>query len=211
MEVASFDGERRHDFLADLEGMRESGASYEEIDAHYRSALSPWRRGNVYYRTYQARDGVLAVACLSDRLRKKVADILGIDDPRFQSGYDVLSEEAVASSERLAEVAEKLFREKTVEDWLEAFDRAGVPAGPVRFVEELLDDEQVAANDLVVELDHPLAGKLRMVGPIISMSETPLSVQGASPTLGEHTDEILASLGLDDEAIQQLRNDGVTR
>ena len=123
----------------------------------------------------------------------------------------MLSEEAAASSERLTKVAEKLFRERTVEEWLEAFDRAGVPAGPVRYVQELLDDEQVAANDLVVELDHSLAGKVRMVGPIIKMSETPLSVQGPSPALGEHTDEILASIGLDEVAIQRLKDEGVTR
>jgi formyl-CoA transferase len=211
MEVAAFDGEPRREFLAVLEAMRESGASYEEIDAQHKSALSPWRRGNVYYRTYQARDGVLAVACLSDRLRKRVADILGIDDPRFQPGYDVLSDEAADSSERLAKVAEGLFRERTVADWLEVFDGAGVPAGPVRYVQELLDDEQVAANDLVVELEHSVAGNVRMVGPIINMSETPLSVQGPSPALGEHTDEILMSIGMDEDAIQRLKDEGVTR
>jgi formyl-CoA transferase len=211
MEVAAFDGERRSEFLTALKGMRESGESYEAIDAQYRSALSPWRRNNVYYRTYQAKDGVLAVACLSDHLRKRVADILGIDDPRFDPGYDALSEEAAASSARLVKVAERLFRERTVEEWLEDFDEVGVPAGPVRYVQELLDDEQVVANDLVVELDHSLAGKVRMVGPIIGMSETPLSVQGPSPALGEHTDEILASLGMGEEAIEQLKNDGVTR
>lgn len=211
MEVDSFDGERRREFMGTLETLREAGIPYEEVDRQYRSALSPWRGGNIYYRTYQAKDGVLAVACLSDRLRKRVADILGIDDPRFEPGFDPFDEETIANGEALAKTAEGLFKESTVDEWLTAFDAVGVPCGPVRYVQELLDDQQVVANDLVVELEHSLAGPIRMVGPIINMSETPLEVQSASPSLGEHTDEILGELGLNDEAIQRLKDDGVTR
>ncbi len=86
-----------------------------------------------------------------------------------------------------------------------------MPCGPVRFVEELIDDEQVLANDLVVELEHSLAGELKMVGPILKMSETPLMAQRASPALGEHTSEILGQLGYSDDEIQKLREDGITR
>ena len=104
-----------------------------------------------------------------------------------------------------------MFRTRTVAAWLEAFDKIGVPAGPVRFVEELIDDEQVIANDLVVELDHSLAGPLKMVGPMLTMSDSPLEVKLASPALGEHTDEILGSLGLGEAEIQALKDGGVTR
>jgi crotonobetainyl-CoA:carnitine CoA-transferase CaiB-like acyl-CoA transferase len=64
---------------------------------------------------------------------------------------------------------------------------------------------------MVVELDHRLAGKLKMVGPLVKMSETPLSARAASPALGEHVDEILDSLGYSQERIRQLRDMGVTR
>jgi crotonobetainyl-CoA:carnitine CoA-transferase CaiB-like acyl-CoA transferase len=209
-EVEAFDGARRREVLESLGALRDAGVPYEQVDEHYRNTLFEWRRGSIYYRTYQAKDGVLAVACLSDRLRKRVADILGIDDPRFKPGFDPFDEETLDAGEILAKEVEVLFTERTVEEWLTAFDEVGVPAGPVRYVQELLDDEQVIANDLVVDLEHPLAGPVRMVGPIINMSETPLKAQGASPALGQHTDEILSEMGLDAETIQKLKDAGVT-
>ena len=211
MEIDAADLEQRDEFRTVLEAMRAAGASYEEIDAQRQQMLNPWRRGNVYYRTYQAKDGALAVGCLSDRLRKRVADVLGLDDPRFEPGYDQFSEAAAKRNEELAAEAETLFREKTVAEWLETFDRVGVPAGPVRYVEEMLDDEQVTANGLRVELDHSLAGRVKMVGPMIQMSQTPLEARSASPALGEHTNEILGAMGYsEDEIVAEMKQDGVT-
>ena len=210
IKVDVVDDARREEFFASLQQMRDSGASYDEIYGQYREKLSP-RIGSVYYRTYQARDGVLAIAALSDRLRKRVADLLGLDDIRFKPGYDPTSEKAIRFTEKLATEAEAVFRTKTVEEWLGAFDEIGIPAGPVRFVEELIDDEQVVANDLVVDLEHSVAGPLKMVGPVLTMGDSPLEAKHASPALGEHTGEILRSLGLSAARIQALKDAGVTR
>ncbi len=208
MEIDAFDAQLRSDLIEEIQAMREAGASYEEIDQHHQRTLNPWRRGNLYYRTYQAKDGALAVACLSDRLRKRVADVLDIYDPRFEPDFDPLTNEAVEWSDGLAEEAEALFLEKTVGEWLETFDRVGVPAGPVRYLQEMLDDEHVNANGLVVELEHSLAGRVRMVGPLIGMSETPLEARSASPALGEHTQEILAAMGYSESRIAELKANG---
>ena len=211
MEVDAVDRDAREEFLTVLDAMRESGASYEEIETQRQQMLNPWRGGNVYYRTYQASDGVVAVACLSDRLRKRVADVLGIEDPRFEPGYDPLSAEAVERNQELVAEAEGLFVEKTVDEWLQLFDSVGVPAGPVRYIEELPGDEQVAANGLVVDLEHSLAGRVKMTGPMIQMSETPLEVRSASPALGEHTKDILKGMGYSEEEIVEMKRAGVTR
>ena len=211
MEIDAFDRDQRNEFLIVLDAMRGAGASYEEIDHQHHQMINPWRTGNVYYRTYQASDGVVAVACLSDRLRKRVADVLSIEDPRFEPGYDPLSAEAVERNQELVAEAEGLFVEKTVDEWLQLFDSVGVPAGPVRYIEELPGDEQVAANGLVVDLEHSLAGRVKMTGPMIQMSETPLEVRSASPALGEHTKDILKGMGYSEEEIVEMKRAGVTR
>ena len=100
---------------------------------------------------------------------------------------------------------------RDLEEWLAVLDEAGVPAGPVRFVDELVTDEQVIANGLVVELEHSMVGPLKMVGPMIKMTETPLEAKRASPALGEHSDEVLGELGYSPPEIQHLKDAAVSR
>ena len=209
-QVAAVDDERRKDFLEALAQLREQSAGYEEILTRYRE-LTARPPGNIYYRTYQAKGGVLAIGCLSDPLRKRLLGVLGLEDIRFQPGYDPDSEQARGFGEQLIEQAEEIFRQRSMDEWLALLDEAGVPAGPVRFVEELVNDEQVIGNDLVVEMEHSLAGSLKMVGPILKMSETPLAATRASPALGQHTDEILRQWGVSAQQIQSLKDKGVTR
>ena len=89
------------------------------------------------------------------------------------------------------------------------FDDVGVPAGPVRFVQELLTDEQVLSNNMITNLEHSQIGSINMVGPLVKMSDSPLEAKIASPSLGEHTNEILTAMGISDEEIQKLREDNV--
>ena len=211
MQLAVVDDEPRAELLEALAQLRADGAPYEEVQAKYRQQQSALRRFNAYYRPYQAKNGIVTVGCLSDRLRKRMADLLGLYDIRFLPDYDPTSEESLVFMQDLVNKAEAIFKEKTVEEWLVLFDEAGVPAGPMRFVEELVTDEQVVANNLVVELNHSLAGSVKMVGPAINMSESPLEAKRASPALGEHSGEILEHLGYSPEEIQKLKDDNVTR
>lgn len=210
MQIAAVDEENRSRFIDQLAQSKELNKNYEEIYEQYLERFSPPRLRNIYYRTYQAKDGVIAIGCLSDRLRKRVSDLLDLDDIRFKDNYDPDSDETASLNNKLVDLAESIFLQKTVDEWLTLFNEIGVPAGPVRFAEELINDEQVIANQGVVELEHSLAGTLKMVGPLLNMNETPLEATMASPFLGEHSVEILSRLGYSAEEIQRLREDEVT-
>jgi formyl-CoA transferase len=199
-------------FLEDLQAARDRGASFDEIAQMRLGAMPVQAVGNIYYRTYKTRDSYLAVGCLSLSLRRKMAAALQIDDPRVQNpALDVSDPDVRRQLEELLREVEALFETRTTAEWLKILDAAGVPSGPVRFVQELFDDPQVVANGFVTELEHPMAGRLRMVGPTLKMSGTPIEVRSSSPPLGQDTEHILGALGYSAEEIEGLRAHGVTR
>ena len=208
--IEATDTESRQSLLEGLTELRSQGKSYQEMQEHHRAhTFTPLL--NIYYRTYQTRDSVIAVGCLSDPLRKKLLSVLGLHDIRFDAGYDAGSDEALAFAQALHGKAEAIFRQRSAAEWLRDLDAAGVPAGPVRFPEELVDDPQVLANGFQADLDHSLVGRMKMTGPLVQMSETPLEATASSPALGEHTDDLLRDLGYSADDVQGLRDAGVTR
>ena len=211
-QIDSVDAAWLPQFLEDLQAARERGATWEEMAEMRLGAMPTQAVGNIYYRTYKTKDSYLAVGCLSISLRKKLAGVLQISDPRLANpGLDLTDPEIRETLTRLVAEVEVLFAARTTDEWLKLLDAAGVPSGPVRFVQELFDDPQVLANDFVADLEHPLAGHLKMVGPTLKMSGTPARVQSASPPLGQDTEAILTTLGYSAEQIEEMRARGVTR
>ncbi len=119
-----------------------------------------------------------------------------LEDERFAANPD-----RVTHYEELAETIQSTTREKTSSEWLDLFERAGVPAGPIYDMAEVFRDEHVLARGMVEELEHPVAGRIRHLGIPVKLSATPGAVRLPAPTLGQHTASVLREYGIPEEEI----------
>ena len=161
------------------------------------------------YQTFRTRTRDLALAVGSEKLWKVFCPVIGCpelaDDPRYRTNAD-----RAKHRDTLIPRLQEVFLTRTYEEWEPLLLANGIPFGAINGIAEVVDHPQVAARQALVEMDHPRAGKVRIVGAPVRLSETPGSVRTPSPTLGEHTEEVLRGvLGLGDEAIQALRASGV--
>jgi len=114
----------------------------------------------------------------------------------------------MANLDTLTDAMNEVLAERTKAEWIEAFDAAGVPVGPVHSIGEALEHPQTRARDMVVNLAHPRAGATRALGCPIHFSATPTRITRPAPMLGEHTHEVLREYGYDDKTIDALAADG---
>ncbi|MBU2704031.1 CoA:oxalate CoA-transferase [Sporomusaceae bacterium BoRhaA] len=160
------------------------------------------------FEAFKAKDGYVIIAVGNDRLWKKFCDLIGrqelIEDARF-----ITNAKRTENQKQLKGILDTVFPAKTVDEWLEAIDGAGIPCGPINTVDRVMKDPQVLARDMIVEVDHPVAGKFKMPGVPIKLSETPGEVESPAPLLGQHTEEILQEmLGLSKEEVAKLKEEG---
>ena len=207
--VEKEDGEIREQFLDDLGEMYSKQVSLEDVLS--KRIVAPQPAGSrMYFRAYETKDRPIVIACLNDRLRQRVADILKIQDPRFEDpNFDGFADEYLEKAEKVTKEIEKIMRTKTRDEWNEIFDAADVPCGPVNILEELFEDEQVLANDLIVELEHSVVGPIKMAGAPYKFSATPLNIHKASPALSEHAEEILDEIGYSPEEIKDFKSNSI--
>ena len=117
-----------------------------------------------------------------------------------------------ANRPALVEALQAAFLTRTFEEWEAILIPAGIPMGAINTIDRVLAHPQVAARGAIVECDHPVAGRVRSVGPPVRLSETPGRVRTPAPLLGEHTEEVLSErLGLSTADIARLRDAGVIR
>jgi CoA:oxalate CoA-transferase len=124
-------------------------------------------------------------------------------DPRFATRG-----QRTANADALHEIVGDIFLTEDTAHWVDVFTKAGVPVSPVRTAGQMVDDEQVLAREMIVEQEHPTAGKIRVVGVPVKLSATPGKVRTPAPKLGEHTKEVLAALRTADE-LDQMERAGV--
>jgi CoA:oxalate CoA-transferase len=117
-----------------------------------------------------------------------------------------IESQIIESQERVKTWVSKM----TVNEVVETLVKARVPVAPVLNLEEVINDPHTQAREMIVEVDHPVVGKVKMPGFPIKFSETPVIIKTPAPLLGEHTEEVLTTLlGLKKEEIKKLREDGV--
>ena len=180
-------------YLADGEVPAPMGTAYK--------ALLP-------YQTFRTKTRDLALAVGSEKLWKVFCPVIGrpelADDPRYRANAD-----RARNRDTLIPTLRDVFLTKSYEEWEPLLLAAGIPVGAINSIAEVVDHPQVAARGALVEMDHPRAGKVRMVGAPVRLSETPGSVRTPAPMLGEHTDEVLRDLlGLAADEISALRGAG---
>ncbi len=163
----------------------------------------------VPYTTYQAADGMMAIAIGNERQFARCAEVLG--HPEWAKDERFISNRARVENRALIDglINEALARDDA-DAWLDKLMAVGVPCGKINSVAEALDDPHTLARDMIATAEHPTIGALKMLGIPFKFSDTACSVRRAPPTLGQHSDEILAGeLGFDEKAIAELRRDKV--
>lgn len=211
LQLEAFDKEQRELALASLQAAREHGASYADT-LEFRAALGLSRPTTLYYRVYQTRDSLIAVACLNNRQRRGLCSELGVEDEAVQGDIfqPPLEMDASAHEARVQEF-ERRFLTRTTGEWMAALDQAGVPCVPVVMNEEVFDLPHAAAAGLILDMEHPQLGQVRQPGSPVRMSAADTGNAMPAPLLGEHTVDVLRRLGYDDERIAGLLDSGVVR
>ena len=164
----------------------------------------------VPYQVFPTEDGFIIVAANNDGQFERFCEAAGapelLNDPDFSTNAL-----RVRNRDRLVPKVEAVTRTRGTAAWMEALEAAGVPCAPVNTVDQVFADPQVQARGMQIRMPHPLAGEdVRLVGSPIQLSRTPVSYRRAPPTLGQHTDEVLAEvLGLGEDERNALREEGV--
>ena len=189
--------------------MREAGASYAEMIEARRSRPNQGKAFRLYYSGYPVQDGAIILGALTPQNRDQIRAALEItDDPIDSPDFNAIGPDADRVADRVEEQIRSKLAGGTVAEWMVRLDAAGAPASPVNWLEDMADDPQVAALNLMPSIEHPLTGTERHVGPLIEMSKTETGTTRSAPPLDADTDDILREHGFAEEQIAQLRASG---
>jgi crotonobetainyl-CoA:carnitine CoA-transferase CaiB-like acyl-CoA transferase len=177
------------------------------------TGVSPTRRGNQHpticpYETFKAADRYINIAVGNDKLWEKFCALLGLEELRDRPEY-ATNPQRVRNRDSLFPIIQAKIGQRDSAHWVKALEESGIPVGPILSVEEALTNPQTVAREMVLSVNHRTLGPLTLTGIPVKLSATPGKVAEAPPVLGEHTEEVLRSLGYSDAAIQAMRAGGV--
>jgi CoA:oxalate CoA-transferase len=184
------------------------------VAAEYKvSGIIRGQQGNASYYNYtncvKASDGWMMIGISGNPIWRRFTRAVGREDlkedPRLQS--DRLRYE---NRQVIQTVLDEWLKDKTVGEVIRIMEEARVPCSPVNNIVEMVNDPQVAAREMLIDVEYPGIGKIPLPGPAIKMSETPGAIEMPAPKAGEHNQEVYSSLlGFDSEKLGQLKAEGV--
>jgi crotonobetainyl-CoA:carnitine CoA-transferase CaiB-like acyl-CoA transferase len=189
--------------------------TYWQSAIYFATGVNPGPSGSAHiltapYQAFPTADGWINVGGANQANWERIVKVIErpelAADARFRTNGDRMRNLSALTPL----IAERMLTRSSA-DWIAAFEAAGVPVGPVNKIGEMLADPQVAAREMVVEVEHTRAGRMKTLGLPIKFSATPGGVRRAAPTLGEHTHEILAVLGYAAADIERLVAEGAVR
>ena len=160
------------------------------------------------YQAFPTADGWITVGAANQANWLRLIEVIEAPeltgDPRFKENADRMDH-----LDELTEVLQPYFRRRTSADWLSQFEKAGLPAGPIYNMKEVLENEQTRARNMLTEVPHQTLGNTKTLGAPVKFSHTPAEVRRGAPVLGQHSREILAEIGFSAEEIANMERDKV--
>jgi len=175
---------------------------------YFATGVAPGPGGSAHvlaapYQAFPTADGWINIGGANQGNWERIARLVDapelIDDARFAT-----NSARMANRDELAQLLADHLRTRSTQEWLRLLDAAGIPAGPINDIGQMAADPQVLAREMVVDLDHPVAGRTKALGVPLKFSATPGGIRCPSPTYGQHTREVLQQCGYADSEITEL-------
>jgi len=186
--------------------------TYWQAAIFFATGKSPGPSGSAHilsapYQAFKAKDGWLTIGGANQPNWQRLARVLGapewIEDARF-----LTNTHRMQNLDALVALMNEKLATRTVAEWIALLEPAGVPCGPINSIAQVFEDPHALARDMVVELEHPKAGRTRAIGLPIKLSATPGKVARPAPLFGQHTREVLAEFGFGAAEIEDLIRSG---
>ena len=177
------------------------------------TGVDPERMGSghpslVPYQSFATSDGYFILGCANQGLWERMCRAIGhpklLEDPRFTTNTD-----RVTHRSECVDLLSDVFLTESTEHWVNLITDAGIPCGPINRVSQVVNDPQVLARDMIVDIPHPQVPDLRIPNSPFKLTATPPNVRRHPPLLGEHNEEVLAEAGFAPARIGEMRSKGV--
>lgn len=160
----------------------------------------------VPYQAFETKDKYIIIGVMNQRFWYRFCNALDMpdlaNDPRFCDNPSRVKNKA-----ELIPLLEEILRQKSGDEWLRLLDKEDIPCAPINTLSQLFQEEQVKINEMIIDIDHPTAGKIKTLGIPVKLSKTPGGVQSPPPRLGQHTDQILIHLGYTQDEVDRMRTE----